>query len=152
MDVVTDQELLTFHHYDASPSTRHVTLSGEADLATATRIQHHLGRLLAPEWITHLELDLTPLRYLDCAALSALLVIRETAAARGQRITVTATSGAARVIALSGAEHVLRAPDHLAGATASITREVTGPHPSPVAAAPGRLVDAGQPGRPAASR
>ncbi|MFI7079339.1 STAS domain-containing protein [Micromonospora sp. NPDC049903] len=148
MNVVTDQDLLQFHHYDARPSTRHVTLSGEADLATATRIQHHLGQLLTPEWITHLVLDLTPLRYLDCAALSALLVIRETAAARGQRITVTATSGTARVIALSGAEHVLRAPEHLAGPTASITREVTGPHRPSVAAAPGRLVDAGQPDQP----
>ncbi|MFF0717608.1 STAS domain-containing protein [Micromonospora sp. NPDC003816] len=149
MNVVTDQELLQFHHYDASPSTRHVTLSGEADLATATRIQHHLGLLLAPEWITHLELDLTPLRYLDCAALSALLVVRETAVARGQRITVTATSGTARVIALSGAEHVLRASGHLAGPTASITREVTGPHRPPAAVVPGRLVDAGQSDRPA---
>ncbi|MFI7024426.1 STAS domain-containing protein [Micromonospora sp. NPDC049900] len=136
MNLVTDQDLLRFKYYDARPSTRHVTLSGEADLATTTVIRHHLGQLLTPPWVTHLVLDLTPLRYLDCAALSALLVVRETAATRGQRITVTvtATSSAARVIALSGADHVLRTPEHLPGPTASIAREVTGPHRPSVAA------------------
>ncbi|GAA0406231.1 hypothetical protein GCM10009541_56740 [Micromonospora gifhornensis] len=101
-------DLLRFDHYDVRPGSRFVTLTGEADLSTIKHLQHDLGRLLAPRWVTHLTLDLKTLRFLDCAALAVLLRIRQTAMARGQRMTVTAAQGGpARVIALSGSGHLL---------------------------------------------
>ncbi|MGW2622026.1 STAS domain-containing protein [Micromonospora taraxaci] len=49
-----------------------------------------------------MALDLPPLRYLDCAALAALLAVRETALARNQQFVITAAVGApARLLALS---------------------------------------------------
>lgn len=99
--------LLRFDYHDIRPGTRHVTLTGEADLSTIEQLQHDLKRLLAPQWVTHLMLNLKTLRFLDCAALSALLRIREAALARGQRVTVTAAQGGpARVITLSGSGHL----------------------------------------------
>ncbi len=101
-------DLLRFEHYDVRPGTRYVTVTGEADLSTITHLQHDLGRLLAPRWVTHLTLNLKGLRFLDCAALAVLLRIRQTAMVRGQRMTITAAQGGpARVIALSGSGHLL---------------------------------------------
>ncbi|MEV6691051.1 STAS domain-containing protein [Micromonospora sp. NPDC051196] len=100
-------ELLRFDHHDVRPGTRYVTLTGEADLSTIEQLQHDLRRLLAPRWVTHLKLNLKTLRFLDCAAFSVLLGVRETALTRGQRVTVTAARGGpARVIALSGSGHL----------------------------------------------
>lgn len=102
MDIARGRGVLRYDYHDARPSTRYVTLSGEADLATADQLKHDLRSLLASSRVTRLALDLTSLRHLDCAALSALLAVRETAAARGQQLTITAATGTpARVLALS---------------------------------------------------
>lgn len=78
-------ELLRFDYHDMRPGTRYVTLTGEADLSTTEQLQQGLKRLLAPQWVTHLRLNLRTLRFLDCAALSTLLRTREAALTRGQR-------------------------------------------------------------------
>ncbi|WP_165521941.1 STAS domain-containing protein [Micromonospora zingiberis] len=104
-------DLLRFDYHDVRPGTRYVSLTGEADLTTADQLQQDLGRLLAPQWVTHLRLNLTALRFLDCAALSALLQVREKAHEHGQQVTITAVRGGpARVIALSGGARLLHRP------------------------------------------
>ncbi|MER7892870.1 STAS domain-containing protein [Micromonospora sp. NPDC094482] len=103
MDDAIGRGVLRCDYRDVGASTRYVTLSGEADLATADQLEDDLRRLLAPSWVTCLALDLTALRHLDCAALAALLAVRETAVARGEQIVVTAAVGAAaRVLVLGG--------------------------------------------------
>ncbi|MFI6261677.1 STAS domain-containing protein [Micromonospora sp. NPDC051006] len=102
MDTSNGRGALRYDCHDVLPSTRHVTLSGEADLATADQFEYDLRRLLDASWVTRLALDLTALRHLDCAALAALLAARDTAVARGQQLVITAAVGApARVLLLS---------------------------------------------------
>ncbi|MEU6021082.1 STAS domain-containing protein [Micromonospora sp. NPDC047134] len=100
--------LLRFDYRDMRPGIRHVTLAGEADLSTIEQLEQGLTAFLTPRWVAHLTLNLKNLRFLDCAALSALLRVRTAAMARGQQVTVIAAQGVpARVIALSGSGHLL---------------------------------------------
>ncbi|MFC3499515.1 STAS domain-containing protein [Micromonospora krabiensis] len=102
MDDAIGRGALRCDYSDVKAGTRHVTLSGEADLASADQLRSDLTRLLVPARVTCLTLDLTALRHLDCAALAALLAVRETAAAHGQRVVITAAIGTpARVLMLS---------------------------------------------------
>ncbi|MFC0505246.1 STAS domain-containing protein [Micromonospora costi] len=95
--------LLRCDHHDVRPGLRYVTLTGEADLATADQLERDLGRLLAPAWVVHLALDLTLLRYLDCAALAVLVAVRQAASANSQKVTISAAGGTPqRVLALTG--------------------------------------------------
>ncbi|TDC38794.1 anti-sigma factor antagonist [Micromonospora sp. 15K316] len=103
MDITIGSGVLRHDYYDLAPSTRYVTLSGEADLATADQLGQELERLLSPSWVSCLTLDLTALQFLDCAALSALLAVRSSARTRGQQVTITAAARTpARVLAVTG--------------------------------------------------
>ncbi|MFI7604395.1 STAS domain-containing protein [Micromonospora sp. NPDC049366] len=98
---------------DVKAGIRHVTLGGEADLASADQLRSDLTRLLAPSRVSCLALDLTALRHLDCAALAALLAVRETASARGQRVVITAAVGTpARLLTLSAVGELFDYPPH----------------------------------------
>ncbi|MFI6263280.1 STAS domain-containing protein [Micromonospora sp. NPDC051006] len=77
MDDAIGRGVLRCDYRDVGASIRYVALSGEADLATADQLEDDLRRLLAPSWVLRLALDLTALRHLDCAALAALLAVRE---------------------------------------------------------------------------
>ncbi|MDO3701418.1 STAS domain-containing protein [Micromonospora sp. C28SCA-DRY-2] len=125
MDTATCRGALRCDYHDVRPGTRYVILSGEADLATADQLEHDLRLLLTSAGVTRLVLDLTALRHLDCAALSALLAVRETALAHGQRVTITAAAGTpARVLTLSGVGGLFGCPQPLHGDR----REPTAPH------------------------
>ncbi|WP_433319949.1 STAS domain-containing protein [Micromonospora chersina] len=104
MDEAIGRDVLRCDYYDVGLSARYVTLSGEADLANADQLERDLRRLMADSWVTRLDLDLTALRHLGCAALAALLAVREADSARGQEVVVIAAAVApARVLALSAA-------------------------------------------------
>ncbi|MFG3707972.1 STAS domain-containing protein [Micromonospora sp. NPDC047670] len=103
MGATSGRDALRCDYHDVPPGTRHVILSGEADLASAEQLRHDLIRLLASSEVSRLALDLTALRHLDCAALAALLSFRKIALARGQQLVITAADGApARVLVISG--------------------------------------------------
>jgi|1186.fasta_scaffold513909_2 anti-sigma B factor antagonist len=90
---------------DRQPTATVVTLSGELDLATATRLESALDRLTAED----LVLDLRPLTYLDSTGVRLLL--RHDAAARssGRRMRVIRGQGVAdRVFALTDADRLLQ--------------------------------------------
>ncbi|KXK63944.1 hypothetical protein AWW66_00400 [Micromonospora rosaria] len=101
MVTTVDRTVLRTDYHDGTSGVRHVTLTGEADLATVGQLEDDLALLLAPRWVTRLAVDLTALRHLDCAALAALLAVRDHATARGQQVVITAAAGAPeRVLAL----------------------------------------------------
>jgi anti-sigma B factor antagonist len=90
---------------DRQPTATVVTLSGELDLATATRLEQTLDRLTAED----LVLDLRPLTYLDSTGVR--LVLRHDAAARssGRCLTVIRGHGVAgRVFELTDAVRLLQ--------------------------------------------
>ncbi|MGK5741272.1 STAS domain-containing protein [Micromonospora sp. URMC 103] len=111
MNTFPDRGLLRCDVRDVSPGLRHVTVSGEADLATADQLERDLTASLSPAWVTHLALDLTRLRYLDCAALSVLMAVRQAALARDQQVTIAAATGSPeRVLALTSAGQIFGYP------------------------------------------
>jgi anti-sigma B factor antagonist len=89
---------------DRRPTTTVVILTGELDLATATRLDRTLDGLVADD----LMLDLRGLTYLDSTGVSLLL--RRDAAARvaGQRLRVIRGPATERVFALTQADRLLR--------------------------------------------
>ncbi|WP_158610894.1 STAS domain-containing protein [Micromonospora endolithica] len=102
--------MLHADHHDTKPA-RYVALRGEADGSTADHLQAELRRLLAPSWLTVLRVDLSALRFLNCAALSALLTVRAAATQCGQQLSITGADGCpARVLALTQADLVFGHP------------------------------------------
>jgi anti-anti-sigma factor len=91
---------------DRRPTTTVVTLRGELDLATVTRLDSALDNLTADD----LVLDLRPLTYLDSSGVQ--LLVRRNAAARscGRRLRVIRGGGGAadRVFELTDADRLLR--------------------------------------------
>ncbi|RKN20982.1 STAS domain-containing protein [Micromonospora musae] len=111
MDIIIGPGVLRHDYYDVAPSTRYVTLTGEADLANAHQLERELNFLLAPAWVTSLILDLTALQFLDCAALAALLAVRKAALTRGQQVSITAAASTpARVLAITAVGRLFSYP------------------------------------------
>ena len=89
---------------DRRPTSTVVTLRGELDLATATRLDCALDTLTAEDVV----LDLRPLTYLDSTGVRLLL--RRDAAARssGQQLRVIRGGVADRIFELTNADRLLQ--------------------------------------------
>ena len=89
---------------DRRPTTTVVTLRGELDLATATRLDSALDTLTADD----LTLDLRPLTYLDSTGVRLLLQRDAAARTRGHRLRVIRGGVADRIFELTGAGRLLQ--------------------------------------------
>ena len=89
---------------DRRPTTTVVTLTGELDLASATRLEHELDGLTADD----LVLDMREVTYLDSTGVSLLL--RRDAAARtlGRRLRIIGGAATRRVFALTQVDRLLQ--------------------------------------------
>jgi anti-sigma B factor antagonist len=89
---------------DRRPTATVVTLTGELDLATATRLERELDGLTADD----LVLDMRGVTYLDSTGVSLLL--RRDAAARtlGRRLKVIAGAATKHVFAITQVDRLLQ--------------------------------------------
>ena len=97
--------------HDAPPSlpgsTHRLVLEGELDIASAVRARAGMEHLLGPGLVV--ELDLGGITFMDSTGVRLLLWAGRTTHAHGGRIVITAMSRPAqRLLALTGAEQVVR--------------------------------------------
>lgn len=99
------------------------TVIGEIDLGTAPFVEDVLARCLARSPKV-LDLDLGEVEFFDCAALNALLRLRQRALGRGAALTVSQTSPpVSRVLELTGTRPLFTAGnDHAGGSRWRIVR------------------------------
>ena len=105
---------LTQLHIDTSwpsLSTARVAVVGEVDLATAHLLRDRLLGVLREQSPAVLDVDLAGVTFLDCAGISALVVVRNAAIHTGRQMRVShPQSIVRRVLELTGLLDVLTAP------------------------------------------
>jgi anti-anti-sigma factor len=87
--------------------TRWITLAGELDLATAPALRHELDRARAGP-TRAVVLDLSGLRFMDCAALRGVIKFADGARARGWRLQIVSPPPpVAQIFTLTGTDELL---------------------------------------------
>jgi anti-anti-sigma factor len=72
-----------------SPGTVRVAVAGEIDLSTVDVVRAGLLRTLAAHLPHRIEVDLAGITFLDCSAITALVVVAEAAARIGCQLRIT---------------------------------------------------------------
>jgi anti-anti-sigma factor len=82
----------------SSHATTHVTIVGEIDLATAPLLRDQLICAMHDQTLDLLNIDLSGVKFLDCAGIGALIHVRNTAARSGRRVRLAHTQPIVRRI------------------------------------------------------
>jgi anti-sigma B factor antagonist len=92
-EVLVCEPDLVIHRGETPDGVITLTVSGEIDLANATRLRRAFeAELEGPSVPPELHAELSGLRFMDCAGLAALLRGRARALARGSRLRVISAS------------------------------------------------------------
>jgi anti-anti-sigma factor len=95
----------------SSPGTVRVAVSGEIDLSTADVFRAGLLNVVSAQLPERIEVDLAGVTFLDCSALTVLVVVAKAAARGGWQLRITNPQPVVRrILALTGLLDVLAAP------------------------------------------
>jgi anti-sigma B factor antagonist len=94
-------------HSERAGGEQHVSLDGELDIARAPELGAALDRVEATA-VRDIELDLSGLRFIDCAGLRTIVAASARSRARGKRLRVTSIpERVRRILALTGSDEQL---------------------------------------------
>ncbi len=99
-------ETAEFSRHCPSPELGILTVRGELDISTSSRLQHELNDLI-DAGTSQVEIDLSGVVFMDSSALSALVAAHDRAVRQSQRLTLASPSPAcSKVLGITGLDQL----------------------------------------------